>query len=182
MFAARSQVSSGLGIFDATINSEAPDSRFFAWRGQAQYVRLLAPETLLLLRTDVQLANRSLVALEQFALGGLRSVRGFHQDALLTDNGVFASAEVQLPILRVTGWSGLLQLIPFVDFGTTWNSGGNPSPEFSTLISAGLGLQLKLGDRFTARMDYGIPVVNTSSSGRSLSKDGLYFTIDYKAF
>jgi hemolysin activation/secretion protein len=186
VFVARSQFSLGVEPFAAPNSNpgiDAPvDSFFAAWRGQAQYVRLLATESLLLVRADVQLADKSLVTLEQFALGGLHSVRGYRQDALLTDNGIFISAEAQLPILRVPEWSGILHLIPFIDFGTTWNSSGKPSPEFPTLLSPGLGLQLKLGDRFTARLDYGIPVVNTSSMGRSLSKDGLYFAIDYKAF
>jgi hemolysin activation/secretion protein len=46
-------------------HDEPPDSRFFSWRGQVQWVRLLAADTLLLLRGDVQLADRALVPLEQ---------------------------------------------------------------------------------------------------------------------
>lgn len=67
-------------------------------------------------------------ALEQFTLGGLYSVRGYRQDLLLTDNGVFASAEVRLPILRVDSVKGVLQVAPFVDFGVGWNDVGNPIP------------------------------------------------------
>jgi len=182
VFAARSQFSVGLGIFNATINQEAPDSRFLVWRGQAQYVRNLAPETLLLTRLDVQFADRTLVPLEQFALGGLRSVRGYRQDALLTDNGIFGSAELRLPVLRVPEWLGLLQIVPFVDFGTTWNGSGKSNPQFSTLFSPGLGLQLLLGDRFTARLDYAIPAIDTNSNGQSLKKNGIYFSLDYKGF
>lgn len=70
VIAARSQFSLGIGAFDATVNEEPPDGRFFAWRGQAQWVRLLAPETLLLVRADAQLADRALVPLEQIGLGG----------------------------------------------------------------------------------------------------------------
>ena len=97
VIAARSQFSLGLGIFNSTINKDAPDSRFLSWRGQAQWVRLLAPDTLFLLRADVQLADRTLVPLEQFGLGGQESVRGYRQDLLLTDNGALASAEVRFP-------------------------------------------------------------------------------------
>lgn len=90
VFAVRSQFSVGLDAFDATVNEDPlPDSRFFAWRGQGQYVRRLARDTLLVLRSDLQFSTTSLVPLEQFSLGGLRSVRGYRQDSLLTDNGFF---------------------------------------------------------------------------------------------
>jgi hemolysin activation/secretion protein len=75
-------------------------------------MRLLAPETLLLLRGNVQLSTTSLVPLEQFSLGGLQSVRGYRQDLLLTDNGAFAWAEVRLPVLRVPDWKAVLQIAP----------------------------------------------------------------------
>jgi hemolysin activation/secretion protein len=38
VFALRSQFSVGIGAFDATINNNPPDSRFFSWRGQAPEV------------------------------------------------------------------------------------------------------------------------------------------------
>ena len=107
VFALRSQFSVGLDALDSTINNTSPDSRFYAWRGQAQWVRLLAPDTLLLLRGDVQFADRPLVPLEQIGIGGQESVRGYRQDALLKDNAVFASAEVRFPIARFSGENNL---------------------------------------------------------------------------
>ena len=121
VFALRSQFSIGLDALDSTVNDTSPDSRFYAWRGLAQWVRLLAPDTLFLLRGDVQFADRPLVPLEQIGIGGQESVRGYRQDALLTDNAVFASAEVRLPFARVPGENNLLQVAPFIDFGTAWN-------------------------------------------------------------
>ena len=137
----RSQFSFGLDAFDASINETPPDGSFFEWQGQGQYVRSLAPDTLLVLRTSVQLANQPLLSLEQFTLGGLFSVRGYRQNLLLTDNGVFASAEVRLPILSVDEVGGLLQIVPFVDFGVGWNHQDNliPTPNPNTLVSVGLG-------------------------------------------
>jgi hemolysin activation/secretion protein len=176
VIAARSQFSLGIGAFNATINDDGPDSRFLAWRGQAQWVRLLAPETLLLVRADVQLADRALVPLEQFGLGGQESVRGYRQDALLTDNGAFASAEFRLPIYRTPQRQLVVQLAPFVDFGTAWNSSGT-NPDNNTLVSVGLGLRLQLGDSLTARLDWGIPLVDISSRERTWQENGVYFSI-----
>ncbi|KAM3099200.1 ShlB/FhaC/HecB family hemolysin secretion/activation protein [Phormidesmis sp. 146-12] len=182
VFAVRSQFSLGLNALGSTINETAPDSRFLAWRGQAQWVRLLAPDTLLLVRSDLQLADRTLLPFEQFGLGGQDSVRGYRQDALLTDNGLFASAEVRVPIFRAPRSNLLLQLTPFVDFGTGWNRSGRPNPEDRTLASAGLGLRLQAGDRFTARLDWGIPLLSISGEKRTLQEDGVYFSVSYRLF
>ena len=193
VIAARSQFSLGVGALNATINGDPPDSRFFAWQGQAQWVRLLAPDTLLLVRGNVQLADRALVPIEQFSLGGLESVRGYRQDLLLSDNGAFASLEVRLPILRVSQLDAVLQLAPFVDVGTTWNSSGRSgttgnssgraNPDRNTLTSVGFGLRWSQGDRFTARLDWGIPLVDVDdSTKRTWQENGLYFSIIYNPF
>ncbi|MGB7445038.1 MAG: ShlB/FhaC/HecB family hemolysin secretion/activation protein [Coleofasciculaceae cyanobacterium] len=190
VIAARSQFSLGLDVFNATVNEDdqvtgevdVPDSRFFAWRGQAQWVRLLARDTLLLVRGDVQLADQSMLPIEQFALGGQGSVRGYRQDVLLTDNGAFASAEVRLPILRVSKWDGLLQLTPFIDVGTTWNNSGRDDPDPSSLAAIGLGLLWQQGDSFTARLDWGIPLVSVDSTGDTLQENGIYFSIIVNPF
>jgi hemolysin activation/secretion protein len=180
VFAVRSQFSIGLDAFGSTIDT-APDGRFFAWRGQAQWVRLLAPDTLLLLRGDLQIADRPLVPFEQFGLGGIESVRGYRQDALLADNGFFASAEVRIPIVRFSGRNNLLQLTPFFDIGTVWNRSGRPSPdvglERNTLASVGLGFRLQLNNYLTARLDWGIPLISISGEKDTWQENGLYFSI-----
>ncbi|KYC35562.1 hemolysin activation/secretion protein [Scytonema hofmannii PCC 7110] len=184
VFALRSQFSVGVGWFDATLNNNPPDSRFFSWRGQGQYVRLLARDTLLVLRSDLQLATKALVPLEQFGIGGLQSVRGYRQDRLLVDNGFFTSAEVRLPVLRVQNIQGILQAVPFVDFGIGWNSSdeSNSDPDRNTLLGVGLGLQWQMGDKLNARFDYGIPLINTESRDRTLQEKGFYFSVNYSPF
>jgi hemolysin activation/secretion protein len=177
VIAARSQLSFGLNTLGSTINENPPDSRFFSWRGQAQWVRLLAPETLFLIRGDMQLADRALVPLEQIGLGGQQSIRGYRQDVLLTDNAVLASAEVRVPVLRIPKWSMLVQLAPFVDLGKAWNNEGRDDPDPSLLASLGLGLQMQISDFITVRLDYGIPLVSVSSNKRTWQENGFYFSI-----
>ncbi|MBD2252311.1 ShlB/FhaC/HecB family hemolysin secretion/activation protein [Nostoc parmelioides] len=181
VFAVRSQFNLGIGALNATVNAEPPDSRFFSWQGQAQWARLLAPETLLIIKANTQIASKGLLSLEQFGLGGLDSVRGYRQDFLLTDNGVFASAEVQIPILRLSQSDGLLQLTPFVDFGVAWNN-YRETPDPNTLASVGLGLRWSGGDRFSARLDWGIPLVSVDSQARTWQENGLYFSLIYNPF
>ncbi|MBG1241434.1 ShlB/FhaC/HecB family hemolysin secretion/activation protein [Nostoc sp. NZL] len=182
VIALRSQFNLGIDVLNPTINQNPPDSRFFAWQGQAQWARLLAPETLLLLRLNTQLASRTLLPLEQFGLGGQDSIRGYRQDYLLTDNGTFVSAEVQVPILRLPQIASTLQVIPFVDFGVGWNSSARENPDPNTLASVGLGLRWSQGDRFTVRLDWGIPLVSVNSNDRTLQENGLYFSLFYNPF
>ncbi len=185
VFLARSQFSLGIGAIEATINNSDPDSRFLAWRGQTAWLRRLG-ETTLLLRADLQLADRPLVPLEQFGLGGATTVRGYRQDALVSDNGFLASAELRISVWK--GEAGELQVIPFMDVGTTWNNNGADDnltePETGTLLSVGLGLQYQLSDRFSARLDWGIPLVpiNTNSSSDSWQEEGLHFGVRYQLF
>ena len=184
-FAARSQFSIGIDAFGATNNEDEPDSTFLTWRGQAQWLRSLAEDTPLLLSTEIQLATEPLVSLEQFALGGPNTVRGYRQYLFLTDNGIVASAEARWPLLRLRQRDSLLQLATFVDFGTGWNNGSSPNldPDSGFLASVGLGLRLQLGD-LTARLDWGIPLVSVDTRARetSLQEDGIYFSVLFSAF
>lgn len=183
----RSQFSVGLGDFlGGTVNDSPalPDSRFFAWQGQGQWVQRLGADSLLLLRGSAQIAAEPLLSAEQFGLGGQATVRGYRQDQLLTDSGLQASLEVRLPILRVpevdaTPVGGVLQIAPFTDVGYGWNV-NRASPESAALLGAGVGLiwqQPNLG----ARLDWGIPVIGGNNRG-TLQENGIYFSVNYSFF
>ncbi|MFN3360897.1 MAG: ShlB/FhaC/HecB family hemolysin secretion/activation protein, partial [Pseudanabaenaceae cyanobacterium] len=76
VLALRSELSLGVQPFALNTN-DLPQNSFFAlWRGQAQYVKQLATNTQLIGRLNGQLASQALVAIEQFSLGGVKSVRG----------------------------------------------------------------------------------------------------------
>ena len=185
VIAVRSQFNLGISALDATINQEVPDSRFFSWQAQAQWARLLAPETIFLFRLNTQLSSTSLLPFEQFGLGGIDSIRGYRQDLLLDDNGAFASAEVQVPVLRTSGSNGLLQVIPFVDLGVAWNNSSQDNSNTNspnTLASVGLGLRWSQGDRFLARLDWGIPLIAVDQPDRTWQENGIYFSVIYNPF
>ena len=129
----------------------------------------------------MQLASNSLLSIEQFSLGGQGTVRGYRQDTLLSDNGIFASAELRLPIARLKEVQGTLQIAPFIDVGTVWNT-GRENPQPNTLVGSGLGLLWQMGDTFTARLDWGIPLVNIDTNKRTWQENGVYFQLQYKAF
>jgi hemolysin activation/secretion protein len=178
VFSLQSQFSLGINALGATINAEGPDGKFLSWRGRGQYARLLGRDSLFSLRGEVQLANRPLVPVEQLSIGGVDTVRGYRQNSLLTDNGWLASMEVRLPIARFPKSKGVLQLAPFVDMGGGWNRAGE-SPKPSLLMSAGMGLVLRLGNKFSARLDYGVPLTSTDRNGQSLRQNGPHFSLFY---
>lgn len=178
----RSQFNLGVDWLGATNNEESPDSEFFSWQGQAQWVRQFAPDTLILLRGNVQMADRPLLSLEQLGLGGFDSVRGYRQDQLLTDNGLYGSIEARIPIFRIRQIDSVAQITPFVDWGMGWNSGDRTDPTEKHLASIGIGLRWQFSDRATARLEWGIPLLNSDSTGDSLQESGILFSLTTNVF
>ena len=180
VLAARSQFSIGLGILDATVNDTETDGRFVSWLGQFQWVKSLNSQrdALLVSNVALQLTPDSLLPLEQFAIGGADSVRGYRTNQSVASNGIFGSVEVRLPIIRQEDGIGLIQLTPFIDGGTVW---GN---EFATdtLLSTGLGLRWQLGNSFSARIDWGIPLISIDRQGNSLQDNGISFSLQVNPF
>jgi hemolysin activation/secretion protein len=179
VFAARSQVSFGVNTLDATVSPSSPNSNFVTWRGQGQYVRALAPNSILLVKLEGQIADRPLVALEQIGVGGQDTVRGYRQDLLLGDNGLLASAEVRIPIFTTADSKQVLQIVPFVDFGVVSNQAPNPSPRNDTIASGGIGLRYQSGDNFFAKLDYGVPFTSIDQPKRTGQEKGLHFLVGY---
>ena len=188
VFLLRSQFNIGLDVFDAVIVEDEPNSQFFNWRGQFSYLQLLdtpqgtpAVGSTLLLRSQLQLSADALISTEQFSAGGATTVRGYRQDALLSDNGFLMSAELRLPIARLSKLNATLQFSPFIDYGTGWNT-DDEAIELNTLLGTGFGLLLQTEDRLSARIDWGIPLINSDSEGDSLQENGVYFQLEYDFF
>lgn len=186
VISARSQFNFGVDVLDATILESGADGQFFSWRGQFFYLRSLnkspsAFGSTLLIRSQLQLASNPLISTEQFSLGGVNTVRGYRQDALLTDSGFLAAAELRLPIVEFEKINATLQFAPFIDFGTGWNNDDDET-EFKTLIGTGFGLLLQTPERFSARVDWGIPLINNDDQGGSLQEDGVYLQLEYDLF
>lgn len=104
-FAARSTLSFGIQTLGATVIETSlpgtPTAKYFSWLGQAQYVRRIYEDWEILFRSDLQLANRPLFQMEQIALGGLGSVRGYRTYLRVTDDGFLASGELRVPVGRL---------------------------------------------------------------------------------
>ena len=217
VLALRSQFSLGLYEFGATradprkvggttsgagnvqgFEPEIPDSKFFSWLGQAQYVRRIFDtealrkkpdtmnwnilrETLVVLRVNAQLSDEPLLSLEQFSLGGMQSVRGYRENQLLRDNGVFASAEVRIPLWLAKDKTPIISLAPFFDWGGGWNV-NKVDDNYETIYSAGLGLLVNATKHAQLTLYWGHPFVDLSEKKVSLQDYGLHFAVSINAF
>jgi hemolysin activation/secretion protein len=180
VLAARSRFSVGIDALGATVNpSPLPDGRFFAWLGQVQWVKRLGIwDSEILFRADLQLANNPLLPLEQLAVGGRYSVRGYRQNQLVRDNGVITQLEARVPVVSERRWAEYVQVVPFVDYGRAWNT-RFPTPEPQTLASIGLGLRWGLtvpapvAVRPEFEVYWGVPLNHVKTPGGSLQDLGL---------
>jgi hemolysin activation/secretion protein len=181
----RSTISLGVPWFGATPNvgSGEAGGKFFAWLGQAQYVRLIgASDWQLVLRTVAQLSDRPLLPVEQFSLGGLDSVRGYPENYLVRDAGITGTAEVHIPLIHgKPGDAPMLALVPFVDGGYGWNRNHASAPS-QALDSIGLGLLCNPNRHFSAQVFYGLALKDHALGGRDPEDLGVHFNVLYAPF
>jgi hemolysin activation/secretion protein len=197
VLAVRSTFNFGLDQFDATVSGFKPDATFFSWLGQGQYVqRLWSTDNLLVLRLNAQFSNDPLFSLEQFVVGGSDTVRGYRENQILRDNGVFASAEVRVPVLYGKNKKPILLVAPFVDFGSGWNTESNriqastggtttmsQGHNTETLSSAGLGLIFNPSGHAHAELYWGYAFNrDILSNGNNLQDYGIHFVVTVNAF
>ncbi|HSN05651.1 MAG TPA: ShlB/FhaC/HecB family hemolysin secretion/activation protein [Nitrospira sp.] len=196
VLALRSRFSFGLNVLGATINSDSdtPDGQFFSWLGQFQGIKQFGEDLLgmqLLGRMDLQLTNSPLFPLEQVALGGRYSVRGYREVTILRDNMFIASVEARFPLLRWASGEPLVQLAPFVDVGHGWSLGENrpspitPNPNLpDTLASAGVGLRWNIlpKDRASFEVYWGQQLNHVPKVGNSIQDQGVHLGLVVNVF
>jgi len=181
VLAARSRFSFGIAALGATTHSHGlPDGKFFSWLGQFQWARrlgFLGVETLF--RTDVQVANDSLFPLEQIAVGGRYSVRGYRENTLVRDNAALSSLEIRVPLVSGQSWADYIQIAPFVDVGYAWNR-KLVTPEPRTLRSVGVGIRwgatfnLPIPVHPQFEIYWGRPLKKVETQGGNLQDHGLH--------
>ncbi|MCS6285870.1 MAG: ShlB/FhaC/HecB family hemolysin secretion/activation protein [Nitrospira sp.] len=196
VLAVRSRFSVGLNVLGATINAnpDTPDGQFFSWLGQVQTIKQFSEQWLgmqLLGRMDLQLTNSPLFPLEQVALGGRYTVRGYREVTILRDNSFVASVEPRFPLLRWASGEPLVQLAPFIDVAHGWNLGENrPSaaaPRITipdTLASVGVGLRWNIlpNDKANFEIYWGHQLNHVSSTGDTIQDHGVHLGIVVNLF
>jgi hemolysin activation/secretion protein len=200
VFAARVQLSWGIDALDATTHSKGdrvnsaqlPDGRFVASLIQLQWARRfdsLGIQTIV--RGDLQLANDPLLSLEQIAVGGYATVRGYRQNQRVEDQAAITSLEVRIPIWQDPRHIGVIELAPFVDYARVWDQSGrssgarnpgDPKPinrkkrKAKTLSSVGIGLRWTLPRFLSAQIYWGQNINSVETSG-NLQDKGVQFLV-----
>jgi hemolysin activation/secretion protein len=180
--AARSTLSVGVDALGATrAGGGRPDGTFVAWLAQLQWARRFEPWNLeAIARADLQLADDPLLTLEQLALGGHESVRGYRENQLVRDQGVVASLELRIPIWSEPRWGSSASLAPFFDLGhgfsparRSFAAGADLS---ETLLSTGIALRLSLTPFLDAELTWGRQLEPSDTSG-DLQDRGIQFAL-----
>lgn len=173
-FSLRSMASFGLDVLGATHHSgDAPDGVFFSWLGQARGTwRLPDSGVELRLRGDLQLADRPLLSLEQFSIGGPGSVRGVRRNLLVRDQGFAAALDVFVPLWRAADARPIVAFVPFIDVGRAWQR-DRPTPGKRTISGAGAGIAFSPHPQLEFELEWAKAIRETDDSG-DLQDDGVY--------
>jgi len=196
VFALSSRFSVGLNVLGATINAnpDTPDGQFFSWLGQQQAIKQFGDNLFgmqLLQRMGLQFTNSPLFPLEQVAVGGRYTVRGYREVTLLRDNVFLFSVETRFPLWRWASGEPMFQFAPFVDVGHGWNLGENrPSPVTpnsnlpDTLASVGTGLRWNIlpKDRAVFEVYWGYKIKDVPKAGNTLQDHGVHLGIVINLF
>ena len=167
-------INQGLGdTFGAMENNDPKssrppaDNRFTRFTLIAARLQQLTEFLSVILRGSGQVTTRSLVASEQFSLGGSETVRGYPQGEFLGDHGYHLSTEVRVAPLPTRD---LFQLAFFVDHGATAvRQAPVGTRSYQTLTGVGYGVRLNYSYKslvFQGRLDVGFPVQPSKSSSK----------------
>jgi hemolysin activation/secretion protein len=181
VLAMRTMVATGIDALGSTDPIGEPDGEFFTWSLDAQYSRRVYDRgDVLVLHGGLQLASDPLPPPAQYRIGGRYTVRGYRENFLVRDSGVYGGIDYQLPLhggKEDDPWS--LWLVPFLDCGVGWNEG---SSSRETLASIGLGLRATYGEWFRGELYYGIPLLNRTNRSDDIQDEGIHFRLSVARF
>jgi hemolysin activation/secretion protein len=122
--------------------------------------------------------------MEQIAVGGSRTVRGYRENQFVRDSGVIGSVELRVPVLRGIFGGDVLQVAPFGDVAHVWSSPDRleaASPPSETIASLGVGLRYDWLDRLSLRVYWGGRLIEVPKPHDDLQDYGLYLAMRFRA-
>lgn len=134
------------------------------------YSAALPNDVLVRLALNGQYTRNSLVAGEQFGVGGADTVRGFLEREVANDYGHRGSVEIYSPDFGATGGNKELRtrLLAFWDFAGVKRNFPQPGEIPGTWISsAGFGVRAALSNYFSLRADFAQVLNSGGSQGKS---------------
>jgi hemolysin activation/secretion protein len=135
------------------VEASVPKS-FFKYSGSLTWQRAAGVGCVFTCRGAFQLTDdHSMPSSEQFAVGGVSTVRGLPEGARMGDTGYLVSAELSYPIMQK------VQGVMFIDHGAAFpyrGSGGSAEPN-DYITSFGFGASMSFTDRISGNLVVGFP-------------------------
>lgn len=137
---------------------------WLAVRGEVGFAYKFPGDWRLGARASGQLASGALISNEQFAAGGLESVRGYYESQDLGDDGVSVQAQFDTPSLLKGGPLTSLSLFAFADGARLRIRTPLEGQQANTsLVSVGGGINLRALDRISLSALLAVPLRETGS-------------------
>lgn len=151
----------GMGSDSAEFDAKRfkSDGSYIYLRGELAHTHNLKNDWQIYARAQGQAASQALVNSEQFAGGGLDTVRGYLESAALGDNAIFGTLEFRSPSL-LPKKSGEWRVYAFVEGGLL--SLNDPLPEQISeqeLASYGFGTRFDFQEHVHGSLDVGFPLI-----------------------
>ncbi len=153
------------------------DANFLALRGDLSHTHDLPWKFEAFAKVQGQLASRPLIPAEQFAAGGLTTVRGYLEAAALGDNGIAATVELRSPSLLdwlPKTWKGNeWRIYVFGDAAFLHLQDALPEQESGfQLASFGVGSRVQLLDHVNGSIDLAVPIFDGTTTGPDETRAG----------
>jgi len=115
-----------------------------------------------------QWTSEPLISTEQFGIGGVNSVRGYHEGEIFGDNGWRCSIEQQTPPHVVGMINGKEPLTVrgsiYMDYATAYLLDPHGRPGHFELWSTGVGFIASVGSHWQSRFLFSLPLISTSTT------------------
>ncbi|MDE3068353.1 MAG: ShlB/FhaC/HecB family hemolysin secretion/activation protein [Verrucomicrobiota bacterium] len=122
----------------------------------------------LMLRANAQWASEPLVNTEEFAAGGVNSVRGYHEGEVFGDNGWRLSLEQQTPPYVVGLVYGDVPLTVrgsvYMDYARAFLLDPQGRPGSASLWGAGFGATASVGSHWQALLLFSLPLLSAGTT------------------
>ncbi|MFZ6734328.1 ShlB/FhaC/HecB family hemolysin secretion/activation protein [Undibacterium sp. Ji42W] len=166
-------------IDNSDTSLQVPDQHYRIWTGQLHYVKNLGKAgDQMILRVSAQQTPDRLLPMERFSMGGVATVRGYRENAVVRDRAWLLNAEYHYPLPVWLEATHKFKLIAFTDLATASNQG----EAAQRLASIGVGMNWQwqnwAADLFLARKLIALPGQNSGN----LQDHGLHAQLTYHLF
>ena len=159
----------------------ATDGNFFYTTLELQRDQKLPAGAYLWLKADAQWADQALISNEQYAAGGIESVRGYKESEVVGDKALHAVVELRSPELgELTGIGRWLEFTPYLFYDTAAVRVKDPlegEDPGTTIAGTGVGLRGYLFKRFRYQCDGAVALRATDNTEKNATS--VHFRVQY---